>query len=172
MRINADIQFLTGSMILGRLEQAEPNMKVADIRTVDVRTTFPDRPLAEAARAMCAGHIGALIVLDPHDELRAPVGILTDRDIMRGQLARAADLYCLTVGEVMTRQPVVLSGDMDLAEAVAALTERGVRRAPVVDSRGALTGIITLDDLLPALAAELQQLATLIGSQARGSAAR
>lgn len=147
-------------------------MKVADIRTVDVSVTNPARPLAEAARAMFDKHIGALIVVEPQDALRRPIGILTDRDIVRGQLTCAADLWCLTVWDVMSHHPLVLSGDMELTEAVTAFADRKVRRAPVVDARGALMGIVTLDDLLPALAAELHELATLLGAQARRTGAR
>jgi len=67
----------------------------------------------------------------------------------------------------MTRNPLVLSLDMGLSEGIAALRSRGVRRAPVVDGNGGLVGIVTLDDLLPALARELQDLAELIGTQSR-----
>lgn len=44
---------------------------------------------------------------------------------------------------------------------------RAVRRAPVVDDSGNLVGIITLDDLLPAVSRELEELSALIGAQAR-----
>jgi CBS domain-containing protein len=110
--------------------------------------------------------VGALVVLDPQDPQRRPQGILTDRDIVLGQLSKSADLYCLTVGDVMSRDPMCLRIDMSLEESLAAMNARAVRRAPVVDGNGTLVGIVTLDDLLPAVARELQNLAKLIGSQA------
>ena len=147
-------------------------MRVLDVYTPHARTAFRDEPLAEAARMMCNEHIGALVVLDHKDARRRPVGVLTDRDIVRGQLRRATDLYCLTVGDVMTSDPLVLPAHLEVTEAIEALNARAVRRAPVLDPQGNLTGMVTLDDLLPALAQELTALATLLSSQARHERAR
>ncbi len=159
MRINADgapgsaaVTFLT--------------VKIRDLYTPQPQTVYRDEPLADAARTLCHRHVGALVVLRRGDPLRQPVGILTDRDIVRGEFRRGTDLYLLTVGDVMTTDPLVLRTDLGLAEAIEALHARSVRRAPVVDASGALLGIITLDDLLPALAGELMTLASLMGTQA------
>lgn len=142
-------------------------MNIGDIRTPDVVVTYPDQPLAEAARMMRDNRVGALVVLDPHDPQRRPLGMLTDRDIVRGQIDKAADLYCLAVGDVMTRSPTVIPMGMSLSDAIDALTSRAVRRAPVVDGNGCLVGIVTLDNVLPALARQLEELASLIGTQSR-----
>jgi CBS domain-containing protein len=91
---------------------------------------------------------------------------------VRGQLRRAADLYCLTVGDVMTPDPLVLPAYLEVTEAIDALNARAVRRAPVLDPDGSLAGIVSLDDLLPAVAQELTDLATLMGSQAHRERAR
>ncbi len=147
-------------------------MRVGDVCSRDVRLTNRSQALVEAAREMLAFHVGALIVIDPRDPLRPPVGILTDRDIVQGQLRRAADLYCLTVGDVMTPDPLALRADMDISAAIEALKEQGVRRAPVLDRKGAVIGIVTLDDLLPELAEELRSLASLMGAQARAESRR
>jgi CBS domain-containing protein len=142
-------------------------MNIGDIRTVDVVVTYPDQPVAAAARIMRDECVGALVVLDPHDPQRRPLGMLTDRDIVRGQIEKAADLFCLTVGDIMTRNPTVIPVTTSLADAIDALTSRSVRRAPVVDGNGSLVGIVTLDDVFPALARQLAELASLIGTQNR-----
>jgi len=49
-----------------------------------------------AGQAQCLGK-AALVVLDPMDTLRSPKGMLTDRDVIRGQISLGADLHCLTV---------------------------------------------------------------------------
>jgi CBS domain-containing protein len=141
-------------------------MKIGDVYTPSARTAFRDEPLDRAARTMCDEHVGALVITDRSDP-RSPVGILTDRDIVRGQLNRSADLHCLTIGDVMTPDPLVLAVDLEVGEAIEALNARAVRRAPVLDATGSLAGMVTLDDLLPALARELGALASLMGSQAR-----
>jgi len=141
-------------------------MIIEHVRTPTVVVTHADEPLAEAARIMRDKRVGALVVLDRRDPLRKPQGILTDRDIVQGQVIKGADLHCLTVGDVMTRNPLVLRLSMSLSDGIEALRSRGVRRAPVVDPNGSLVGIVTLDDLLPALASNLHELARLIGTQA------
>jgi CBS domain-containing protein len=108
--------------------------------------------------------VGSIIVVDSSG--RRPIGIVTDRDVLRGQIERRADLFCLTVGDVMTKDPVTLPETCGVAEAVERLGARGVRRAPVMNAAGDLVGIVTLDDLLPAVADGLNALARLIGSQA------
>jgi CBS domain-containing protein len=147
-------------------------MRIRDVYTPNARTAFRDQPLAEAARTMCSERIGALVVVDRQDPSRRPIGILTDRDIVRGQLRLGADLYCLTVGDVMTSDPLVLPLHLEVAEAVEALNARAVRRAPVLDSEGNLAGMVSLDDLLPAIALELDALASLMGTQAHHARAR
>jgi len=140
-------------------------MNIGDIRTTRAIVTHPDQPLAQAARLMREHKIGSLVVLDPHDPERRPLGMLTDRDIVRGQVLEAADLYCLTVGDVMSTNPLCLGIEMSLAEGIDSMNARGVRRAPVTDRSGSLVGIVTLDDLLPAVASELHDLAMLMKSQ-------
>jgi CBS domain-containing protein len=109
-------------------------------------------------------NVGSIIVVDSSG--RRPIGIVTDRDVLRGQIDRSADLFCLTVSDVMTKDPVTLPETCGVAEAVERLGARGVRRAPVMNAAGDLVGIVTLDDLLPAVADGLNALARLIGSQA------
>jgi len=142
-------------------------MRIRDLYTPHAQTAYRDQPLAEAARSMCNAHIGALVVIERDEPLHRPIGILTDRDIVRGELRRSADLFCLTVGEVMTADPLVLPADLEATVAIEALNRRAVRRAPVIDASGRLTGMVTLDDLLPALAQQLADLAKLVGTQAR-----
>ena len=141
-------------------------MKVRDLYSPQPQTAYRDEPLADAARVLCDRHVGALVVIKRGEPLRRPVGILTDRDIVRSEFNRSADLYLLTVGEAMTPDPLVLRTDLGLTEAIDALNARCVRRAPVVDASGALLGMVTLDDLLPAVARELMTLAGLMGAQA------
>jgi CBS domain-containing protein len=142
-------------------------MRVRDLYSPGAQVAYPDQPLADAARTLIAGHVGSLVVVEGDGAARRPVGILTDRDIVRGQLRLSADLFCLAVGDVMARDVLTIAIHFSVTEAIEAMHNRGVRRAPVVDGTGNLLGIVTLDDLLPAVARELGDLATLIGTQAR-----
>lgn len=142
-------------------------MLIRDLYNPDAHVAQPDQALADAARTMLESHVGSLIVVATGRNGRKPLGILTDRDIVRGQLRLSADLFCLTVGDVMTPDPLTVTLNTGVTEAIEAMQARGVRRAPVVDGSSNLLGIVTLDDLLPAVAGELEELTSLIGTQAR-----
>jgi CBS domain-containing protein len=142
-------------------------MRVRDLYSPSAQVARPEQALSEAARTMLQSHVGSLIVVETRGTTRRPIGVLTDRDIVRGQLRLSTDLFCLTVGDVMTSDPLAISANAGVTEAIESLRTRGVRRAPVVDGSGNLLGVITLDDLLPEVARELEELSTLLGTQAR-----
>jgi CBS domain-containing protein len=137
-------------------------MKIGEICNRDVQVVKADTPLADAAREMMRHDIGALIVIESRGLSSAPIGMLTDRDILCGQLSRRADIYCLNVGDVMTANPLSLEEDVEVDEAIRRLSARGVRRAPVVNRSGDLMGVISFDDLFPVVARNLESVAQLI----------
>ena len=145
-------------------------MEIGELCSREVYIVRPNEPLADAVREMFRRHVGAVVVVEPHGNLVFPVGIVTDRDVLRGQMARQCDLFNLTVQDVMTAEPLTLSETSGLAEGISQLRARGVRRAPVVADTGDLVGIVSIDDLLPAVGEELGLLAKLIGRQAHREA--
>jgi CBS domain-containing protein len=140
-------------------------MDIGRICNREVRTVSRSEPLARAAREMCEQHVGMLVVTEEHAGNRIPVGVLTDRDIVRAQLHRAADLNCLSVDEAMSSDLLVVGENASLAHAIARMRESGVRRAPVVNARGALVGVVSIDDLLGLIAQELSGLSQLVAAQ-------
>jgi CBS domain-containing protein len=126
---------------------------VVTIRRVDEITT--------AAQLMRERHVGYLVVIEPDVVGRGdvPIGVLTDRDIVISIVARGADPRALTVGDVMTANPV-MACELDAVEtAVQEMRRIGVRRLPVVGRLGELKGVLSLDDVLAALSEELRDLA-------------
>lgn len=130
-------------------------------------TTSTGAPLSEVARLMRESHVGAVVVTDGGIDHPRVVGIITDRDIVRSQLGRTADLSSLSAGEVMTRDPLVFPEEESIDGAIAHLRARGVRRAPVVRADGAPVGLISVDDLLRHLAGKLSGLAGIVAWQVR-----
>jgi len=147
-------------------------MKIGDLCSRDVFVVGPAEPLAEAVREMDLRHVGAVVVVERQGEATRAVGLVTDRDVLRGQFERKADLFCLTVGDVMTTYPLTLQEDWDVSHGIGRMSARGVRRAPVVDKADNLVGIVSFDDLLPVVAEEMAALARLIGTQAGREPAR
>src|SRR5579875_60686 len=94
--------------------------------------------LADVACLMRDQHVGAVVVTESGPWGPRVVGMITDRDIVRAQLERTADLSRLSAGEVMTRKPLVIGEEESVDGAIAHLRARGIRRAPVVSLNGAL----------------------------------
>lgn len=130
-------------------------------------TVSTGAPLSDVVRMMCDRHVGAIIVTDSEEERARVAGIITDRDVLRAQLERTADLSRLSAGEVMTRNPLVIDEAESVGGAIAHLRARGVRRAPVIAAEGTLVGLISADDLLAQVARKLIGLAEIVGGQRR-----
>lgn len=139
-------------------------MRVGDICGRNVVTVREFEELAVAAQLMREHHIGYLVVVEPTvaDRMLAPVGVITDRDIVVEVIAPGADPRALRVGDVMTREPVLAQEDSSVSAALQRMREIGVRRLPVVGSMGQLVGVLSLDDVRDAFAEELMDVARSI----------
>jgi CBS domain-containing protein len=113
----------------------------------------PECTIYNAAGVMERAGVGALAVIDSDDL----VGILTDRDLVRRALAKAMAPDA-RVDAVMTTPVVTIDADADLHDAFALFRTHAVRRLAVVE-HGSFAGMITVDDLLVCLTADLADLA-------------
>jgi CBS domain-containing protein len=121
--------------------------------------------LATAARLMVERHVGSVVIVDDHGGSVFPIGILTDRDIVRAVLSGSDRLERMTALDAATPDPLVVREGNDLAEALDVMLGRGVRRAPVLDQSGALVGIFSIDDLVGYLGEQIAKLARLVETQ-------
>lgn len=119
-------------------------MRVRELMTHDVRSCRPHQTLNEAAQAMWEADCGAVPVVD---DGRRVVGMLTDRDICMAAYTQGKPLAAILVKSVMTKQVLSCRPDDELAAAERTMQQARVRRVPVVDGEGRLTGILALGDL-------------------------
>jgi len=129
------------------------------LATPIVVTANPETTAAQAARLMREHHVGSLVVVDADVDSGRPLGIVTDRDLVLAVMAEDLDASLFTVGDLMSTDLAVATVDAGLMLAVTTLRERRLRRLIVVDDAGRVTGVLTLEDLLDALATELGTLA-------------
>ncbi len=115
----------------------------------------------EIAKLMEEKNIGSIIVI----EEGKPMGIVTDRDILLRVMNRGLDPEKTPVEEVMTKQIVTLREGMGLFEALQQVKGKGIRRFPIVDTKGNLQGIITLDDIFYLIAKEMSDAAIIIENE-------
>jgi CBS domain-containing protein len=137
-------------------------MTVGLICNHNVATIASSEGIAEAAARMREEHVGNLIVVEQRGSAMVPVGILTDRDIVVGVVAKRVAADSLTVGDAMTSEILTVRDDDGVEFALREMRRRGVRRAPVVGKRGELVGIVSLDDVIQHLATQLGRIADAI----------
>ena len=122
-------------------------MRNSEVCTRDVVTVTRESSVTEAARMMRERHIGCVVVIESAAS-GYPVGIVTDRDLVVEVLAAGIDPVAVTVGDIMSMPLVTARDDGDPLRTLKVMRIRGIRRIPLVDEEGRLTGIAALDDLL------------------------
>ena len=120
--------------------------KCSDVMTKDLTCCLPKDIENLAAQSMKAQDIGALPVVDGH-ETKKLVGIVTDRDLALKVVAEGRDPRQTQIEEVMARNLVMCNLQDDLQLALEAMSQRQLRRIPVVDNQGRLVGIIAQADV-------------------------
>jgi CBS domain-containing protein len=128
----------------------------------NVATIGQSQGVLDAAALMREEHVGNLIVVETRANAQVPVGILTDRDIVVGVIAKRVAPDEVTVGDAMTRNPLTVREDSSIEFALREMRRHGVRRAPVVRVNGDLVGVIAVDDIIEHIAKQLSSLAELI----------
>lgn len=127
----------------------------------------PGTPVETAARLMRDEHVGALVVLSSDAVHARPIGVLTDRDLVIEVLAQGASPVLLTVGDITLPRLVTAGSDESLFQAMERMSREGVRRLVVVDERGGLLGLVSMDDILVALSQSLALMALTITREIR-----
>ncbi|SFT01064.1 CBS domain-containing protein [Halostagnicola kamekurae] len=135
-------------------------MPVRKLGPEDVATTDRETELEEITETLAAEGIGAVVVTEDD----APVGIITDRDAALA-IHEHDDIASVSVEEVMTEEPATIHEDEESIEVSRAIEEHNVRRFPVVDDDGTLTGIVTLDDLVATIGEQLENVSETIEVQ-------
>ena len=141
-------------------------MKVERIYTRIVVGISRSDTLQVAAATMRRFHVGALLVVDSNDKRPEVVGIITDRDLVMLGLADGLDPK-LAVGKLMTPVVVSVPETADVLEALDRMRDGGFRRLLVTTPLGDPAGILSIDDIVDGLAAELASAAALMKAEVR-----
>ena len=116
-----------------------------------VMTVAPGSKVQEAAKVLADKRIGTVVV---SPDGKAAVGILSERDIVRGLSKVGAHCLSDDVDGLMTRDPVTCRLDDTADMILAKMTEGRFRHMPVVED-GAMVGLVTLGDVVKARLSEL-----------------
>ena len=120
--------------------------KCKDVMTVDPACVEPGDSIGRAATIMKEADVGSVPVVDSQSSRRL-VGIVTDRDIVVKVLATGRSVEQATVRDAMTSNPAACREDDDIEQAIELMKDLQVRRVPIVDDTGRLSGIISQADI-------------------------
>lgn len=147
-------------------------MNVGRVCTREVVFVHESESLRAATELMRNKRVGSVVVCDEAGSQRVPIGMITDRDVGMAALQSEGPLSGILVHQAMSRNPLVIREDEDVADALERMRSHGVRRAPVVGADGALVGLVSIDDLLEVLVEQLSSIVHLISRQLQPSSPR
>lgn len=134
-------------------EAMEPNVVTVDKRSL----------VNKAARTMAKNKIGSIVVVED----RRPIGIVTERDIVYGVVAKNLKPSEVEVGVIMSSPLKHVRPEMTLKQASRLMVKNNIRRLPVIQD-GKLVGIITDKDILaisPEMLEILEELSRINSSE-------
>ncbi len=109
-----------------------------------VVTVAPHQTVASVAKVLTVNRIGAAPVVDEEDRL---VGIISERDIIRGMSEHGDAVLALAVERLMTRDVMTCLPEDPIVEIMHVMTVQRVRHLPVIHNE-ALHGIISIGDVM------------------------
>jgi len=130
-------------------------MKIEGMCTHSTVTADRSRTLQECAALMGENHVGSVLVTEETPGGPQAVGIVTDRDLVVEAMARGVAPGQASIGQITARRLVTVPSSASIDEAVQVMKSEGVRRLLVATPDRRLVGIISMDDLLDALAGEM-----------------
>lgn len=119
----------------------------------NVITIEPTATLAAAVKVLAERRIGALVVTGAEGRI---IGIVSERDIVRGLAEHGGNALQRPIADVMTRKVITCSERDTIAELMEKMTIGKFRHLPVVESEGRLAGIISIGDVVKRRVEELE----------------
>jgi len=129
---------------------------VRDIMSKDVRVVRPDTSMKEVVATLNKFDIGSILVMQGD----RPVGIITERDILRRLVEPCLAPEALTARQIMTSPVMTISETASIEEAAKLMAKKRIKRLPVMDD-GKIVGIVSFTDIVfkvPTLISMLEEI--------------
>ncbi|WP_168171183.1 CBS domain-containing protein [Rhodanobacter sp. B04] len=140
-------------------------MRAADIGTSRVVQLNESSTICEAARTMRQHDVGCVVTMKNTLAGMLPSGVVTDRDLTIRFLANDIGQE-KTLRDIQSTPLVTCHADTTIDEIIGMMLGSDVRRMPIVDDQDQLIGIVSLDDVMAALAELMQRVScALTGSR-------
>lgn len=141
----------------------ETQVKVGEAMEPNVVTVDKKAPVNTVAKMMAEKKIGSIIIVE---DIK-PIGIVTERDIVFGVVAKDKRPSDIKAKDIMSAPLKYVSSDMTLKQASRIMAKYNIRRLPVIEN-GKLVGIITNKDILaisPEMLEILEELSKINASE-------
>jgi CBS domain-containing protein len=135
---------------------------VRDVMSKDVRVVRPDTSVKEVVATMNKFDIGSIVVVQGD----RPVGIITERDILRRLVEPCLAPETLTARQIMTSPVFTISETANIEETAKLMARKRVKKLPVINN-GKLVGMITYTDIVAKVPTLLSILEELVRPQHR-----
>lgn len=119
------------------------SIEVRDLMVTKVITIDPDASIKKAIMLMNEQEIGCLIVCKEQH----PVGIITERDMLKRVLPQIPKLAYIKVQKIMSSPVITVKSNTEIEQAVSLMVKQKIKKLPVTDNEG-LSGLVTLTDIL------------------------
>lgn len=126
-----------------------------DVMTHEPVCCEPGDSVTRVATVMKKEDVGSIPVVESRTSKRL-VGIVTDRDLVVNVLAGGSGIEGATARDAMTPNPVSCRETDDVSDAMKLMKERQVRRMPIIDAEGRLSGIIAQADVATRISRDAQ----------------
>ena len=135
---------------------------ISEIIKKDVKVIDQEQNIFAASKVMIDNNIGSVVIID-NNESKNPVGILTERDIVKiVSTFSLADLQ-VPIRKLMSYPLITLSQNASVLDAMKLMYERKIRRVIVLEAK-TLTGIVTEHDIFKLLMSNKELITTVISS--------
>jgi len=130
---------------------------VSSCMTANVKTAMENQPIREVCKMMYQNKNGSMLILkknaidDDKSDDKKPIGIVTERDIVRLMGSSDMSLDNVPVGELMSSPLITINPNNSIKDAIEIMQQKDIRRLPVVDNKGKMVGIITHKDVFRAM---------------------
>ncbi|HKZ61312.1 MAG TPA: CBS domain-containing protein [Nitrososphaera sp.] len=126
------------------------SIAVSNAMARDVKTAKEDQTIKTIAKIMTDNNIGSVVIVKNADANR-PVGIITERDIVRMAGAEQVLTLQISARDIMSKPVITIDATSSIKDALQQMELKNIRRLPVVDKEKKMVGIITDKDIFRAL---------------------
>lgn len=123
---------------------------VSTLMNPKVQTDFEDQNIMSACNIMYANNIGSVIIVS-HDRNRGPLGIITERDIVRILGKLDPNLLQTPLGTLMSKPIITIEESASINDATKIMRSKKIRRLVVIDKNNKMIGILTQRDIFKAI---------------------